>query len=757
MGLAVWEEPMKCGTRAVFPICVLVLAALVVGCSGDNGSQGAPGAAGPPGPPGPPGPTGSPGGVPVTSAEKINVAITGIAVPAGGGAPIVDVSLTNDLNQGLSGLPAANIRFLIAQLSPGSNGESSQWQSYISRTDGGVPNAQATTETATAGTFVDNNDGTYQYTFANALTAYPAAPTYDETKTHRLGIEIRTNSGGFWPVNIPANNAPLDFLPSGGAPLFTRLIADNDTCNACHDNLELHGEARFDVEYCVQCHNPSSIDGNSGNSVDMTVMVHKIHYGANLANGYQVVGFGNRVHDYSSVVFTQDVRNCTTCHEESDADTPDASNWRLVANRESCGTCHDAIDWASATAGHPGGLVFNDDTQCLDCHGPNSTVNNGDVQTAKAHELTGQLASARFAFNVLGVTNAAVGQQPQVTFSVTDPTNADAPYDLASAPEFNACVDGTSRLAVDIAWSTTDFTNTGSGRNPAQPVSINSLIGAGCGGTVTDNQDGTYTVTSPVAVPAGIAGSLAAGLEGHPWVDLNGDGLTASAERIAVTNGIAYASIDGSAVAARRNAVAIEKCDGCHNRLSLHGNNRTDKPEVCAMCHNPNATDNAQRGAGACLAELGPDDVPIDLKYMVHAIHAGVTTGYTVCGFRNSVHRYDTVVYPGRLNNCEGCHVADEYYPVDAGVTLGTTVSVGALPDPTDDVVVSPNTAACYGCHVDTVAVEHMKQNGGDFSATKAADSTLISAETETCVLCHGPGRSADVKQVHGVGEFLFN
>ena len=499
-------------------LTIVSFVAVLLSMGGCDGDDGPPGAEGPAGPAGPPGPTGSTGAVPVESAERINVEFTAVDIPSGGGAPIVTLSLTNDLGQGLRGLPAGNIRFVMAQLTPGSAGGSSEWQAYMTREDGGVPDIQATTETATAGTYTDNDDGTYEYTFAMALTDYPAGPTFDETKTHRVGIEIRTNSDGFLPENIPANNAPLDFMPTGGAPLFNRLIVNNATCNACHDNLELHGEARFDVEYCVQCHNPFSIDGNTGNSVDMKVMVHKIHHGINLVNGYQIIGFRDILHDYSNVVFSQDVRNCQTCHQESDPDVPDASNWRLVANRVSCGTCHDDIDWANA--GHPGGITFNDDTQCLDCHGPDSTVENADgelVRTDIAHQIPGQSASDAFSFNVLSVANTAVGEFPEVTFSVTDPTNNDDPYDIGADPEFTAC-DGTSRLAVDLGWDTTDYTNRDTGSSPSLPISMNPLTA--CGGTSTDNMDGTFTVTSPVAVPATVSGTLAAALEGHPWVDL---------------------------------------------------------------------------------------------------------------------------------------------------------------------------------------------------------------------------------------------
>jgi hypothetical protein len=132
------------------------------------------------------------------------------------------------LNQGLNGLPAANISFIIAQLSPGAQGGSSEWQSYTTGPSAGIPDAQATTESATVGDFVDNGDGTYQYTFAQALTAYPAGPAFDAGKTHRLGVEIRTSSDDFLPENIPANNAPYDFVPTSGTPLLTRLIVDNN-------------------------------------------------------------------------------------------------------------------------------------------------------------------------------------------------------------------------------------------------------------------------------------------------------------------------------------------------------------------------------------------------------------------------------------------------------------------------------------------------------------------------------------------------
>jgi len=740
--------------RSVRIISLMLLGLVLAACSGgDNGKDGTDGTAGPAGPAGPPGQPGpsTGSGIPIDSAELIYIAVTNVDVPAGGGAPTISLTLTNDLEQGLRDLPAGDIRFTLSQLSPGAGGGSSEWQSYITRDSGGIPDAQADAERGSAGTFVDNADGTYVYTFENDLTAYPAGPVYDGTKTHRLGIEIR----GQAPIS---SNGIIDFVPVGGAPILERKIADNDTCNACHDRLEFHGGPRTDVDYCVTCHNPSSIDGDTGNGVDMKRLIHNIH---SARSDYQIVGYGGSVHDWSDLVWTQDIRNCQTCHEEDDLNTPQASNWRLVQNRAACGTCHyndgdpanGEHDYMIEDGEHPLGLLLPDDTQCTICHGPDATIVNGDVQVAKAHEIQTQIESQRFQYNIENVLDMAVGMTPTVEISVTNPLDGTF-YDILNDVEFTTCAGGASRLAVGIAWNTADYTNTGSGAAAAQPISIDPLTCFGNpGATPVVGSPGVFSVTAGTPIPAAAVGTAAVTIDGHPAVDISG-----VINRIPVTNVVEYAGIDGATAVDRREVVDIANCDNCHKELSLHGNNRTDNPQVCVTCHNPNATDINRRNP-PCTDTLGTDDAPIDFKFMIHAIHASGETGvpYNVCGYGNSAHTFD-FHSPGKIENCEGCHKQGTYFPVDPSAVLGTTVDAGLDPStPIDDTVISPNSAVCSACHVSSLAAEHMMQNGGDFSATKAADSTLISSGVETCELCHGEGRSADVEAMHHVRDFPLN
>jgi OmcA/MtrC family decaheme c-type cytochrome len=762
---------------------LLVAGTLLFACDGSTGPagpSGPPGADGPSGPSGPPGTPGPSTGTAISydNAERINVEIQSVDIPAGGGAPTVTMRLSDELDFGLKDLPPNTVGFVIAQLSPPpAVGASSEWQAYTTNSRTTPPHVQAGYESATAGTFTDNGDGTYTYTFASDLTDYPAGPVFDATKTHRLGLEIRTNR--VLPENIPANNAPYDFVPAGGSPTFTRLIVNNAACNACHDNLELHGEARFDVEYCVTCHNPYSIDPDTasepwGGTVDMKQMVHKIHYGENLTNGYTIIGYGGFAHPYGDVVFPQDVRNCTTCHQDSDPTVPQAGNWRDVQNRAACGSCHDWIDWdgseGDANLLHWGGFVFldGDDDLCADCHGPSSDFVNGDYRVEVAHTIPEAVAAEAFEYQVVSVTSTAPGDTPVVRIRVLDPTHPDYDTDPAAASYDINDPNGPfqssrSSLTVDVSWTTDELGNldpnddlgrpAASGA-PFQPFTIDFTSGAtDVGGRIFEKAaDPAYVI------PSGISGSGVAILEGHPRLDL-GEGEVSIG---VVASGLSFA-IDDPAPVDRRHVVDIGKCNDCHKTLALHGNNRVGNTELCSTCHNPNATD-IKRRVGDCDAALGNDDAPIDLKFMVHALHAYDFTkqAYEACGYsflpdNGSPHTFD-FKYPGKLNHCEGCHLEGTYYPVDPANVLATTFNAGDDRSIlTDDDAISPNSAVCSSCHISDLARNHMIQNGGDFNAGKDESGNLVSTGNETCQLCHGPGASADTAVMHGVGEFQYN
>jgi OmcA/MtrC family decaheme c-type cytochrome len=534
----------------------------------------------------------------------------------------------------------------------------------------------------------------------------------------------------------------------------------------------------------------------------MKVMIHKIHGAEALSTPYVITGFGNAVFDFSTVVYPQDVRNCTTCHEETDTDTPEASNWRLVANRESCGSCHDSLmanplNPGSGVMNHPGGLVFSDDTQCLSCHGPGSTVNGGAVQTAAAHMIPLDVQSAKFAYQVVSVTDSGggtleSGDTPRVTIRVTDPTNNNAPYDIQQVG--GPFLQSSASLNVDLAWTGSEFSNMGpiptntATATPFQPLRVGFANGAAPVAGVTNNGDGTFTANAAAPqpnradlFPAGADAALETGglvgiLEGRPRVDTDGDGAVDSSAQVAGAGG-AFAW-DGDSTA-RLERVEITRCNQCHEVLSLHGGNRTDNTELCATCHNPNATDIRQRGAGACTAVpptatqapmTGANaDVSIDLRYMIHAIHSGPRANYVVCGNGNSVHDFSEVHYPGKLNNCEGCHLPPtetnpSYYGRDPATMLAVSVDAGAdRLTIMDDQAMSPTTAACAGCHTDSLALAHMRQNGGSgdvATGTVVGPKQAIGSVTnsvETCAVCHAEGRSADIRVVHGIEQFRYN
>jgi OmcA/MtrC family decaheme c-type cytochrome len=660
-------------------------------------------------------------------------------------------------------------------------------------------------EAAASGTLVDNGNGTYQYTFNKNITTDPIV-IYNAALTHRVAFEIRGLA--------QANNGPYTFQPSSGdtSGIFSREIVETSTCDNCHTSLTAHGGARVEVQYCVMCHNPGTTDPYSGNTLDFKVMVHKIHSGNTLPSiqtasgpdttptlglGYWIVGYMESLSNFNTVLYPQDTRNCVTCHVQNVPTLPQAANYTTVPTTQACGACHDNVNFATG-ANHGPSLPANN-TECTSCHGTTSDVDNGQLRVVTAHVIPEVVAATKFQFLVNSVSFQTISGRiyPVVNFKIVDPTNGNAPYNILTAAPFAGIDPGTgdpvcasggaARLAIDIAWETSDYTNWGSGTTPSawgQPISLNPLAIAGCAAAVPlsaitgPDATGSFTLTSPTALPVtpvancppasatacpAIA-NVGVVLEGHPGVVTTGPGATA----IPVTSAVGYGNVAGQTPVARRVVVDIAKCDVCHSVLALHGDNRNNNPQVCVACHNPASTDVGMRQTLTATTP-GIDGLweqTIDFKHMIHAIHDGSVRGaagapFVIYGYGGSVNNFTDVVYPGQLNRCDACHVSTSYYPVNDSAVQATTFLTGLSKAPPNAATVghpiatSANMSVCSGCHVDGAAQAHMLQNGGSTMVTKDAEGRTIPssnpANVETCSICHGAGGVADVKVVHNI------
>jgi OmcA/MtrC family decaheme c-type cytochrome len=806
------------GTTRTRVSLLALMATVAVGVAGCGGS-GRSGSGGTVGPPGPTGPTGTGSAIAISEADTVIVTINVASVDKTTLKPTVTFSLTNSEGKPLDGLKAANLRFTFAKVIPGVNGVPSEWRSYISRVNSPDPAAnpvppatpaaeQKPTEyatfettvatvsgtpcTSTGGVFKAFGGGQYQYTFSKGLTEYSGV-SYDPSETQRVGMQVRgdaTCAPGadtdklleLTPQALVTNGV-YDFVPGGGLPVSPDII-DPAQCNSCHVRLSAHGGGRTDFAFCVTCHNPYTVQSATDTPFDMMYMAHQIHMGGNLAIPFPIwvpasgSTPGYMDYPFADVTYPQDIRNCLTCHNDSTS----GSKWKTAVTIANCTSCHETATFNGPNPTHSGGPASED--QCTNCHVqtnlPQLSVDGAHAMSTDAPLLPSTPSvreyGNRFKFEIVALDAASFtpGGFPKFTFRITDPTNGNASYNIVTSPYFSGsvCTNGTARLAFDIGWSAADINNAGSGSGPGQPISLNPM--AGCSTTapapgVVANADGSYTMTSSVAIPASVTGTAVIALEGHPAGDLDGNGVYS--DRIPVKNVLRIAAVTGATPSPRRTVVNVARCDACHKVLSLHGNNRTDEPQVCVICHNPSATDISRRTGATMVASAtcpqglvstvdGRCEQTIDFKRMIHMIHASALqqsgSPFVVYGFGGSVNDFAEVTYPPgeKIGQCETCHEPDTYYPVDPSLVQATTTSTGAsITSQTDDTGITPNSAVCSSCHTDATSALHMTQNGGSFDAPKPAGG-IVTSPLETCGVCHGPGKVADVKLMHKVGLY---
>jgi OmcA/MtrC family decaheme c-type cytochrome len=570
-----------------------------------------------------------------------------------------------------------------------------QYISYITRqVTSSITNHSAIQATSdSGGTFAKNADGDYTYTYKSKAPA-----GFDKTATHSIGMWAARDLSEFDMAAIANYDSDVfNFVPNGAAVTKTRDVIRTQSCNKCHDPLSAHDE-RQGVELCILCHNPQSGDPDTDNTIDMAVMIHKIHAGSSLpsvkAGGkYQFIGYQNAVSDFSTVVFPADIRRCSFCHE-STTGAAQANAWLTNPNRAACGSCHDNVNFAT-------GLNHVDmpeisDNQCAQCHTPLGEL-EFDASIMGGHtipEFSSQLPGTVFA--ITDVRDGVAGKKPTVTFTVKDKSG-------------NPITNITSmRLSLVLAGPTTDYST-----NPSE--SATKATGSG----------GTYTYTFTNSIPATAQGTYAVGIEGYQTVTINAGTVNATSVRDAGINKVFYFSVDGSKLVARRQVVSIDKCDSCHAFLSLHGGNR-NQIEQCVLCHNPNGTDVGNRPASQAPAQT------IQFAYMIHRIHTGENSPreYTIYGFGGSANDFTDVRYPGDRRNCNACHVnGSEQVPLPDG--LLDVISPRGLLNP-----VKPTTNACTGCHTDMPTASHALSN----------TTTQLG---EACAVCHSASSDFWVSKVH--------
>lgn len=756
-----------------------------------------------------------------SSAFKV-VQDAGVPAVVVNGAPVVNFAVLSD---GLvkRDLVLSNVSFAIAKLVPGVNGDIDRWVSYVYRTEtaaagvgpGGTPvlatALQATSDpkpASLANQLRFNADGYYTYTFSTNITdpARTNGVVFEPNRTHRIAIQLSyTNRAGelirvnpYFDVTFDASGRSVAVTD----PTKTRIMADTSSCNGCHDKLAIHGGGRVDVQYCVMCHNPSTIDANSGNVLTMSTMTHKIHAGRLLkqqfdagqgGEEYRIWGFGNSLHDYSEVGYPQDLRNCHVCHSASNPKTPQGDLWKTKASKEACATCHSDKPGSSFYASHtliaqgligPGAAIADiPNADCANCHRPGASL-----APDRVHFNQTEANAAKYKMNIESTSYDPATRAVTVKYFVSDPTNGNAAYNLVTP-------DCTVSGSTTTCSSSTRFGNlrfyVAYANVVGQPDRITDFSAYNNGGSAanafayrgTNDGNNRYTLTIPLpadtatAVAKGTARVMSLGQIKEPKVEVR----TATDPRPPVVPTVLVNTVVQHAYAdvvlsgdfnPRRQVVSNEKCNVCHGALGTTSGSNTlanafhsgarNTVESCTLCHDENRFSSTVMTNGMALSEN------YSFKRMIHGIHGNSRRSYPFTHGNRVIGEFDIKT---------GLLLATGYVSgTAANAPLGTT----QLPFATVTEVVAgtpfasnvENYAAevaypsvgltCNGCHVNESWKRDLGQLGSVVAkplvgaATPLAAGTdplnwlVISPRAATCTACHDSKQAIDHVTIFG-------
>jgi OmcA/MtrC family decaheme c-type cytochrome len=813
---------VRYGTAALAAIAMAL-----AGCGGGGGGEGGGGTDTPTPPPAQPVQQALSSAAALAANDTATNPTAAFSVLQGAGVPVVTVNSPPVVNFAVfsdgalkTGLALSNVSFVLAKLVPGTNGDPDKWVSYTYRTEstasgtaktgpGGVPvlasALQATSDTKLSGTstaaltqLVYNPDGYYTYTFSTDIKdpTKTQGVTFEPNLTHRIAIQLSYTNAAGATVRV---NPYYDFtfgadgksVPVTAAQ--TRQMVDIKTCNGCHDKLALHGGGRVDTQFCVLCHNPSTVDAQSGNNLNLATMVHKIHSGRELhENGENYVIWGNSAskHDYSEVGFPQPTRNCASCHTGSNPVTPQGDNWKTKVTKEACLSCHQSGATSSWFATHVTTLKLGSsaaatpNSSCASCHGPNSSFSpekahwvqemaNASLYKGVIESVTLTKAPTATATGTISVKYAVINPATGAAYNLSEGCTGAATTDQKGTALANSCNtsyrwDAVLPPALPTAPQDKFGTFTlGLATNTlAQIVDDTTGTAGGVLPAYRGVNDGSNHYTMDVTVPAGSKGNARLMLLGSV-AERRLDPLTRAAvgavpptknsdlAYVPVKNAIWEFNATTGAKAtttARRQIVSNDSCNSCHGILGLPtGPNDAEHPgfhkgvrnnsEGCANCHNAN-----QAGGYTLMADGSTGPVAGDSQLAAGNTSSFLHESYQAKRFVHGIHAGAKRVYPfTHCMNVGGEYNKDGTSKTVAGLTMGAATCVNQYPGVTDnftaEVAYPAQIGNCSNCHVNDSWKQDKSVLGSvvfkPTGVTNMLDWYVISPKAATCTSCH--------------------
>lgn len=564
----------------------------------------------------------------------------------------------------------------------------------------------------------DNGDGTYTLVLNKAIDTVGYDYGFDASATNGLYLGLKAagkagatmvdNSFFYWqPESELAVERPKE------------IIADA-TCQSCHrpghdGALSMHGSKHVTLESCTFCHTDYNIyDKFDRETGELTV--------ANFDGS--IKGLAHDIHSHSYYaddgIYPQKASNCLTCHQPDEAlELADA--WKADLDTATCMNCHNSPyavpswHWDSDN-----NQIAESKQNCVSCHNPEG-YRGGEAghysqnDNARATELS-------VVFN--GVTVAADKSSITATFTVMD---GDVKVPLTQIDPRPYKYGGFNSAIVVNGLHNDDFLVN------YQKVGFDTMTQQADGSIQAVINDGTFKVAELLADDATIA------LSSQLHVCFEGKGVRADCVEADLESGKQQAPYlvsdtyffkqDGTAVteSPRVQHAEMGDCQACHTTSITH--RYTNDLDGCASCHNGTRD---KKGQGSS-----------NLAYIVHSKH------YLGGFFKKT--------------DCQTCHGADGFalsgIAADAApVAFGTTDGERLGAD-NEQLVVSPQTAACVSCHVppyglNDTAVAHIKSMGGVIDHDGNINTIGVPASEyqdhvdmlggETCATCHTPSQILD-------------